>query len=265
MKVDWFTIIAQAINFIILIWLLKRFLYKPILSAIDEREKKISTQLAEAENKKAEAEAEHKEFLRKNEKFDHEKRQLMNKAIAESNEERERFLKEARQDAIALKTKQEEALEEIQNNLNEEYGQNIKREVFSISKKTLSDLASVDLESQTVNIFIKKLNELKEDEKKQFIQSFKSGTKPMIVQSAFELDAGLQNKIKKAVDKILGSETTFDFKVKPDLIIGIEMSANGYSLAWSISEYFNSLKKNVVESEDKKPKTINKKASHAKK
>ena len=51
----WFTIVAQAINFLILVWLLKRFLYKPILHAIDEREKGIATQLAEAEAKKAEA------------------------------------------------------------------------------------------------------------------------------------------------------------------------------------------------------------------
>ena len=46
-------IVAQVINFLILVWLLKRFLYKPILNAIDEREKGIATVLAEAEAKKA--------------------------------------------------------------------------------------------------------------------------------------------------------------------------------------------------------------------
>ena len=39
MLIDWFTICAQALNFLILVWLMKRFLYKPILHAIDEREK----------------------------------------------------------------------------------------------------------------------------------------------------------------------------------------------------------------------------------
>ena len=42
MPIDWFTVVAQAINFLILVWLLKRFLYKPILHAIDEREKGIA-------------------------------------------------------------------------------------------------------------------------------------------------------------------------------------------------------------------------------
>ncbi len=55
MLIDWFTVVAQAINFLILVWLLKRFLFKPILHAIDEREKGIANQLAQAEAMKAEA------------------------------------------------------------------------------------------------------------------------------------------------------------------------------------------------------------------
>ena len=55
MLIDWFTVAAQAINFLILVGLLSRFLYKPILHAIDEREKGIATQLAQAEADKANA------------------------------------------------------------------------------------------------------------------------------------------------------------------------------------------------------------------
>ena len=43
MLIDWFTVGAQALNFLILVWLMKRFLYKPILHAIDAREKRIAT------------------------------------------------------------------------------------------------------------------------------------------------------------------------------------------------------------------------------
>ena len=67
MLINWFTVVAQAINFLILVWLLKRFLYKPILHAIDEREKGIATQLAEAEAKKAEAQKDRDDFQHKNE------------------------------------------------------------------------------------------------------------------------------------------------------------------------------------------------------
>ena len=55
MLIDWFTVGAQTLNFLILVWLMKRFLYKPILNAIDAREKRIATQLSDADTKTAEA------------------------------------------------------------------------------------------------------------------------------------------------------------------------------------------------------------------
>ena len=51
MLIDWFTVAAQALNFLVLVWLLKRFLYKPILDAIDVREKGIAATLAGADAK----------------------------------------------------------------------------------------------------------------------------------------------------------------------------------------------------------------------
>ena len=53
MLIDWFTIGAQVLNFLILVWLLKRFLYKPILHAIDAREKRIAKELADADAKQS--------------------------------------------------------------------------------------------------------------------------------------------------------------------------------------------------------------------
>ena len=55
MLVDWFTVAAQVVNFVILVWLLKRFLYQPILHAIDAREQRIALSLADAAAKEAEA------------------------------------------------------------------------------------------------------------------------------------------------------------------------------------------------------------------
>jgi F-type H+-transporting ATPase subunit b len=55
MLIDWFTVGAQVLNFLILVWLMKRFLYKPILNAIDAREKRIAKELADADATRAEA------------------------------------------------------------------------------------------------------------------------------------------------------------------------------------------------------------------
>ena len=102
MLINWFTVCAQAINFLILVWLLKRFLYKPILNAIDERERGIATQLADAEAKKAEAQRDRDDFQHKNEAFDKERAALLKKATDVAGAERQRLLDEAKKDADAL-------------------------------------------------------------------------------------------------------------------------------------------------------------------
>jgi F-type H+-transporting ATPase subunit b len=96
MLIDWFTVAAQALNFLILVWLMKRFLYKPILNAIDAREKLIAKELADADAKKAEAQKEHEEFQKKNEEFDQQRAALLTKATDEAKTERERLLDDAR-------------------------------------------------------------------------------------------------------------------------------------------------------------------------
>src|ERR1035437_2718162 len=102
MLIDWFTVAAQAVTFLILVWLMKRFLYKPILHAIDEREKRIATELANADAKKAEAQKEHDEFERKNAEFDQQRAALLSKATDEAKAERQRLLDEARNAAADL-------------------------------------------------------------------------------------------------------------------------------------------------------------------
>jgi F-type H+-transporting ATPase subunit b len=67
MLIDWFTVGAQTLNFLILVWLMKRFLYKPIRHAIDEREKRIAAELANADKKKAEAQKQSDAFRHKTE------------------------------------------------------------------------------------------------------------------------------------------------------------------------------------------------------
>src|ERR1700685_4495908 len=118
MLIDWFTICAQALNFLILVWLMKRFLYKPILAAIDAREKLISAELADAAAKKAESKEVQDEFERKNAEFDKQRAALLGKATDEAKVERERLFEDARKAADALSAKRQESLKTDAANMN---------------------------------------------------------------------------------------------------------------------------------------------------
>ena len=146
MLIDWFTVAAQAVNFLVLVWLLKRFLYKPVLAAIDEREKKIASQLQDAEKKKAEALKEQTDFQHKNEEFDQQRVGLMSEATKAAKTERDKLMEASRKDADELRSKLEKGVYEEFENLNKKIGILAQQEVFSIARKTLSDLAGVNLE-----------------------------------------------------------------------------------------------------------------------
>src|SRR5271169_4113336 len=135
MLIDWFTVGAQALNFIILVWLLKRFLYKPILHAVDAREQRIAAELADADAKKAEAQKERDEFQHKNEAFDQQRAALLIKATDEAKAERQRLLDEARKAADLLSAQRQQALESETLNLNQAISRRTQEEVFAITRK----------------------------------------------------------------------------------------------------------------------------------
>src|SRR5664279_1726730 len=160
MLIDWFTVGAQALNFIIMVWLLKRFLYKPILNAVDAREQRIAAELADADAKKAEAQKERNEFQHKNEEFDQQRAVLLSKATDEAKAERQRLLDEARKAADALSAKRQEALRNDAHNLHQAISRRTQVEVFAIARKTLKDLATTSLEERLVEVFTRRLREM---------------------------------------------------------------------------------------------------------
>ncbi len=254
MKINWFTVIAQVINFLVLVWLLKKFLYKPILNAIDEREKKIASQLKDADDKKEAAIKQEDEFTKKNAVFDQQKKDLMDKALVNANTQGQKLLDEAKDAAKKLSENLETASKEKQQMERAAITKKTQKVAFAIARKALTEIASESLEEQSVGIFIKRLNELKEEEKKKFIEAFKSNANTFLVKSAFDIPVKQQHDITKAVDTILETKSTLQFKTAPGIISGIELTTNGYKLAWSFSEYLDSLEKNISETVKEKTK-----------
>jgi F-type H+-transporting ATPase subunit b len=247
MLINWFTVCAQAINFLILVWLLKRFLYKPILSAIDAREKGIADQLADAVAKKAEAQKDRDDFQHKNEAFDKERAGLLKKATDDASTERQRLLAEATKDADALRTKRKEALQVEQHNLGTEIVRWTRKEVFAITRKTLVDLAGVSLEERMSAKFVDRLHALAGPAKDQMAAAFKSSNHTVSVHSAFDLSPPQQKSIEAAVKESFAPDARVQFETAPELVSGIELASNGHKIAWSIADYLASIEKRAAE------------------
>lgn len=247
MLIDWFTVCAQVINFLILVWLLKRFLYRPILNAIDAREKRIALALADADSKKTEAKNERDEFQHKNAEFEQQRAALLDKVTEEVNAERQRLLDEARLEACKLSAKRQETLRNDAHSLNQAIISRTQYEVFSIARKALTDLASTSLEERLAEVFTRRLREMDEQTKKGLGNSLKTAAEPAFVRSAFELPATQRTAIQNALNETFSAEIPLCFEIAPDLISGIELSTNGQKVAWSIADYLTSLEHGVAE------------------
>ncbi len=247
MLIDWFTVGAQALNFLILVWLMKRFLYKPILNAIDAREKRIAAALADADAKKAEANKEREEFQHKNQEFDQERASLLSQATNEVNTERQRLLGEARKAADALRTKQQDALNRDRQSLNDEVTRRTREEVFAIARKTLTDLSGTSLEERMCDVFTRRLRELNGEAKEGLAKALRASHDPVLVRTAFDLRAEQHAAIQKALNETFSADIHVRFETAPALVSGIELTANGQKVAWSIAEYLASLETSIGE------------------
>lgn len=247
MLIDWFTVIAQIVNFLILVWLMKRFLYQPILKALAAREQRIAASLADADAKMAEAVKEREEYARKNTEFERQRVALMNKAQDEAWSERNRLFEAARKDADAFRNKLQGKLNGEYNQLRDSIRHRTRDEVFAIARKTLADLAGVTLEQRMAEVFIARLLGLDSKEQARLAALLKSPDMPVVVRSAFELALPQRAAIEDAISTTLASKAPIRFEIVPGLASGIELNMQGQKVAWSIADYLLSLEKDAVE------------------
>lgn len=245
MLIDWFTVIAQVVNFLILVYLLKRFLYKPILEAIDAREKRVAAQLQEAADQKKEAADQHQKFQQLHEELDKNKESLITAAKKEAETEHQRLLESARKEYNELRSHLHESIEKEQASLGRDLRQRVQNEVFEIARKMLADLANSSLEAQIINVFIQKIQTLNNQEKAQLMGAFQAADGPMTVQSAFQLTPAQQSSIEQTIISQTRMAASLEFLPATEQISGIELSANGYKITWSIADYLDSLEKRI--------------------
>jgi len=240
MAIDWFTILAQSLNFLILVWLMKRFLYKPILNAIDARGKKAAAELADIEKKNSQVKMERVELQKKNEEFDQQRSELLNKAVNEAKGERRKILEDAGKTAIAFELRSKSLLKDEEQKHHQELESHIKSEVFAIARKALADLSGSSLEERIVPVFLRRLRDLSEEEKK----SLSGGS--VVVRTSLDLSVAQSSLVKSEIEEILGKGIEMRFQKAPVLIGGIELSANGQKVSWSIEDYLARFERSVL-------------------
>ncbi|MEO7336537.1 MAG: F0F1 ATP synthase subunit delta [Caldimonas sp.] len=253
MLIDWFTVGAQALNFVVLVWLLKRFLYQPVLDAIDAREARIAGQIGDAEAKQRDAKAQGDAFRQKSDAFDRQRAAVLTQAAQAAQVERERLVAAGRQAADELGARRREGLKADAMQLDRDLRERVRSEVFAISRKALADLASASLDERIADVFVVRLRALAGPARELLASALQPPAPLATVRSASALPALQQDAIRSAVTDTFGAGVELHFETAPDLVGGIELVAGGQKLAWSIGDYLDSLEHLVSDVVDPQP------------
>jgi F-type H+-transporting ATPase subunit b len=140
-----------------------------------------------------------------------------------------------------LRATQAEALRGDQSRLANEITLLAEKEVFAIARKALTDLANVNLEERVGEVFTRRLRDLDPKEKDLLGAALKNSSQPALLRSAFNLPADQKAAIQNALNETFSAAIRIKFEDSQDAICGIELTADGQKLAWSISSYLAGL------------------------
>ncbi|MFO7765612.1 MAG: F0F1 ATP synthase subunit delta [Pelovirga sp.] len=244
MLIDWFTVAAQIVNFGILVFLLHRFLYRPIVRHMTEREEKIKQRLEEAADKKSKAQEQIEEFQRKCDELDKKADQQLKQAQAEAEKRKEELLNEAQKHVNDQREKWLQALDREKNAFAGEFKKRGSEEILKYIRRIIKDLADEPLNNRLARVLAAKIGNLDQQDRKKLQRAGRA--EKISIRSTFELDSQEKRKLTTILHEICGKEAEVVYQVDSEYPLGIEAQAGNVRLSWDIDSYLEELKSRLL-------------------
>jgi F-type H+-transporting ATPase subunit b len=241
MEINWITVAAQIVNFLVLVWLLKHFLYRPVLRAMDQREQRIVDRLGEAEEREQQAEEMVQRYQEKADELERRREDVLDETKEEADRQKNRLLDEAREEVAQTRANWQRQADQEKQEFLDNLGHHSAEVVQAIARHALQSLADAGLEERMVEVFIARLKSLDKDSRKTMAQA--SG--PVRVSSAFELESTLRSRLTRAIHEQLREGIEIDYQQSPELLCGIEIASGGQRVAWHLADYLDQLRERI--------------------
>ncbi len=241
MHIDWVTVIAQAINFLILVYLLRRFLYRPIQRAMAERKRRIAEAWEEANARAHAAEEQTAEYRRRVEELARDRERLLADAREEADALRRSLRQDAEADAKALRAEWKAEIAREQSHFLTTVRRHLAEATMHATAHALRELADADLEARIVETFLGRLAALDEPSRQAVTAAAREANEPVLVETAFPLDAARRRHVTQAVHDTFGADLDVRYAEQADVTCGIRISAVGQVVAWSLASYLDEL------------------------
>jgi F-type H+-transporting ATPase subunit b len=235
-ELSWTTFVLEIINFVVLVWILKRFLYKPVLNVIASRQAGIEKSVAEAKTLRAEAEKLQEQYEGRLADWDRERQQARESLSRDIDAERARKMEELQtalqQENEKARVKEEHRQADVRRRIEETALQNGAR----FATRLLEQASGPDLEKRLVEILLTELSQLP-DEQITALRKL-SGATPenIVVTSAFPLEDEQRQRIEQALKTMTDAEVSAQYKQNSELVAGVQITVGDWVLAANIRD-----------------------------
>ena len=231
MEFDWSTLVLEVINFLILVWLLKRFLYQPVLNMIEKRRQKIEAELAQATKGQEEAEVLKKQYEDRLTDWDREKRGNLDELAQQIEQERSKRMQLLDEELAQQRLKNRARDEQQQAQWRNQAEAEALQLGGAFTAQLLKALAGPELDQRLQQLFVDQLAVLSESALHQLREGWQEGSVRVEVVSALPLDTAGQQVIRQALEQKLGhSDGEWRFTCDDKLIAGLRVSIGGWML-----------------------------------
>jgi len=222
MTIDWWTLALQAVNFLVLVWLLQRFLYKPVMAVIARRREEAQRALDEAARREAEADRARRGFEQEQAGVSAMREKVMAEARDEIEAERKKTIEQARQEAAeVMKTVRAKLADERDEALEQLRGRAIDLGA-DIAAQLLKETASEAMSDVFLARVCDHLANLPENERAELRKALGDGGRVTVV-TAPALDEAQQKRWRERLEAVLGGGAAIDFDADDSLIAGAEL------------------------------------------
>ncbi len=249
MNIDWFTVAIQAINFLALVWILKKFLYKPILKAMDGRQKAVFAKLHEAEKREKKAEKLQEELTEAKQKVKNEAKQIILNAHKEADSDKSEMLKSTQNNMKDKQLKFEHQLEIEKKALHNTVRHLAGETLVKTARDAMKELATKDLEKEMFTVFADKIKTGNSTSFNNLVKAIKKGHK-VVLTSANTPTSEEKKKISSALKEISGTTSEIVYKENKELICGIELLVDTAMLRWGFDKYLETFARSLNDALD---------------
>lgn len=239
MSIDWITVGAQLANFLVLVWLLKRFLYRPILDGIDAREREIADRMKEAVTAREQSETMAAGFQEQVHALQSEREEITKTTRLEAEQERDELLVAAREQLAHERAEWSAHLEEEAHRFAAQLYRSGADALLSSTRKAIGDLANEDLEERIVINGIARLGSLDKD-----LQGAAPDSRETVVVTQSDLRPATRKRVEDKLKKLF-SEGDVRFETDPDQAPGLTLRSGGAQIAWTVDTYLDGLREEI--------------------